>query len=169
VGGIVIFSEDITERKQVEERLREREELFSSIVGQAMDAIALLDRGGRFVEFNTAAHEQLGYSHQEFAAPTVSDIQAEHSPEQIRENIEKVFAQGEAAFDTKHFHRSGDIRNVHPSLRPLSLRGHDYLAAVWTDITERKRSEEALYRSEMYNRDPKQWHLSMVVQPPLGR
>ena len=68
IGGIVVYTELITRRKQVEEKLREREELFASVVGQAMDAVALVDIDGRFVEFNTAAHDGLGYTYEEFAA-----------------------------------------------------------------------------------------------------
>jgi PAS domain S-box-containing protein len=55
---MVGIADDLTERKRVEEALKMREEIFSSIVGQAMVSIALVDgRSGGFVEFNTAAHE----------------------------------------------------------------------------------------------------------------
>lgn len=147
-GGTRLYScRDVTERKLAEEKLREREEMFSSIVSQAMDAIALVDHAGRFVEFNTAAHEGLGYSHEEFAALAIPDIQAEHSPEQIRANMENVLSQGGLVFETRHRHRNGEIRNERVSLRPLHIRGHEYYAAVWTDVTDYKRAEEALRQS----------------------
>jgi PAS domain S-box-containing protein len=139
---------DVTERKQVEEALREREELFSTIVAQAVDAIVLVDPGGRFVEFNTAAHEGLGYAREEFATLTISDIQAEHPPEIIRRNMEQVQASGGLVFETKHRHRNGEIRDERVSIRPLRLRDCEYFATVWTDITEQKRAEAELRESE---------------------
>lgn len=138
--GMLIITRDITERKQAQQRLKEREELFSTIVGQAMDAIVIVDREGRFIEFNTAAHEGLGFSREEFALLSVADIQAQHPPELMRENIKKVFDSGGLVFETTHRHSSGDIRDVRVSLKPLNLGDSGYFAAVWTDITEQKTS-----------------------------
>ncbi len=148
--GVVISFADIGARKHAEEALREREELFSSIVGQAMDSIILIDSELRFVEFNSAAHEGLGYTREEFSTLTIPDIEAEHSVEWIRHNLQQVRALGGLEFETKHRHRNGEIRDVRESLRSLCIRGMEYFAAVWTDITERKRAEEVLLR---VNRD----------------
>lgn len=140
--------QDITERRQMVESLREREELFSNIVGQAADAIALADKAGSFVEFNTAAHEGLGYTREEFADLSLSDIQAEHSPEIIHQYIGQTVSQGKMAFETQHRCRSGEIRDVRVSIKPICIRGQDFLATVWTDITERTQAERAVRRSE---------------------
>jgi PAS domain S-box-containing protein len=78
---------DITARKQAEADLAAREEIFSSIVSQALDAIALVDVAtGAFLEFNRSAHEGLGYTREEFAKLAIVDIQAEHSLEKIGMN-----------------------------------------------------------------------------------
>ncbi|MDR3555054.1 MAG: PAS domain S-box protein [Syntrophobacteraceae bacterium] len=144
----IAVAQDITEHKQAEAALKEREEIFSSLVGQAMDAIALVDADGRFIEFNTAAHEGLGYTREEFAALTVLDIQERPSAESTRRELEQVRAQGGLVFETRHLHRSGEIRDVRLSLKPLTIRGSEFLATVWTDLTERRRMEESLRGSE---------------------
>jgi PAS domain S-box-containing protein len=136
---------DITERRATELALREREELFSSIVGQAMDSIALVDAVTfRFVEFNRAAHEGLGYTRDEFSRLTVMDIQAEHSPALIRANTQEAVDHGGVVFETTHRARDGAIREVRVSLRPLVIRGRPFAAVVWTDVTERNRAEAQL-------------------------
>jgi PAS domain S-box-containing protein len=142
-------SVDIDERKRTDLVLEAREEVFSTIVGQAFDAIVMVeDATGRFIEFNTAAHEGLGYSREEFGHLTIGDIQAEHSPEVIRRNIALIRQHGGLAFESRHRRRDGEIRDVRVSARPLRLQGRDYMAAVWSDITERKQAEAALRASE---------------------
>ena len=117
---------DITERKLAEEALRKREEIFSSIVNQAVDAVVLVDAAtGHFAEFNASAYEGLGYTHEEFAAFGIAAIQAEHSAEQIRENIALIHQRGRHTFENRHRHRDGTLRDVRVSARPLNLQGHE--------------------------------------------
>jgi PAS domain S-box-containing protein len=151
--------------------LQEREELFSSIVGQALDAIILIDLAtGRFPEFNTAAHEGLGYTREEFAALTIHDIQGEHSPDVVRQNIARIQAEGGLVFETTLRHRTGSLRIARVSSRPLSVRGRDYLTAVWTDITERKRVEQALHEASNYHQSLIEASLDpLVTIGPDGR
>jgi two-component system cell cycle sensor histidine kinase/response regulator CckA len=124
-GQRLVFSvcHDVTERKRAVEALREREEIYSNIVGQAMDAIALVDGAtGRFVEFNTAAHEQLGYTREEFAGLSIRDIQADHSPREIAANLDLIRTQGTLAFESRHRRRDGALRDAHVRIRHLRVR-----------------------------------------------
>ncbi len=146
VASDISFALDVMardeERRAAEQALKAREEVFSSIVGQALDSIALFDPAtGRFVEFNEMAHRGLVYTREEFAALGLAGIQAEHSSEVVRGNVERIRDTGSAAFETRHRHRDGEIRSVHVRARQLVLNEHRYIAAVWTDITERKRAE----------------------------
>ncbi len=155
---------DITERKAAEEALRNREEIFSNIVIQAVDAMALFDPvTGRFVEFNRAAHEGLGYTREEFAELGLGGIQAEHSTAEIRENVRRITTEGSATFETRHRHRSGELRDVRVSARKFALRDQDWIAVVWTDITEAKHMQQALQESEAKFR-----RLLQMVPQPLG-
>ncbi len=144
---------DITARKRAVEALQAREEIFSNIVNQAMDAMALLDPGtARFIEFNRAAHEGLGYTREEFAALGIGGIQADHSLAEIGENVRRIMTEGGATFETRHRHRQGGPRDVRVSARKFTLRGQDCIAAVWTDITEAKRLTRELQASEALHR-----------------
>jgi PAS domain S-box-containing protein len=132
---------DVTARKRALAALAEREEIFSKIVSQAVDAITVLDANTlRFVEFNAAAHEGLGYERENFSRLSVREIQAEHEDVQIRRNVEAALAGGTVVFETLHRHRDGSLRNVRVSLRSLNIPDRNYLAAVWTDITAMKRA-----------------------------
>jgi PAS domain-containing protein len=53
---LIVFIDDISQRRAAEQQLRDREELFRSIVTQARDAICLVDPETlAFVEINDAA------------------------------------------------------------------------------------------------------------------
>ena len=125
-----------------ERALREREEIFSGVVEQAADSIAIFELdGGRFVEFNRAAHEGLGYSREEFASLSVSDIRVEYPESHIAGIVENLEERGSLTFAAQHRHQDGSLRDAHVSLRRLPVANHRYVAAVWTDITELKRFE----------------------------
>ncbi len=140
---------DITEQKRTEEEQQARQEIFSAIATQASEAIVLVDSvDGRFIEFNEAAHRDLGYRRDEFETMRLDDIQAEHSPGEIRRNLETIQQRGHVSFETLHRHRDGSIRNVKVSAGRLELRQSAFVAAVWTDITDRVQAEAALRESE---------------------
>lgn len=140
---------DVTARKQIEAALQRREEIYSAIVSQAGDSIVLIDGPtGRFVEFNQAAHESLGYTRDEFAQMTPADIQAQYTPDEVRQHIRHTCEEGSLTFDSRHRRRDGQVVDRRVNLRGLQIQGRPLVAGVWADITERKRAEESLRESQ---------------------
>ena len=132
-------------RRELEETARKREEIFAAIVSQATDSITLIDAETlRFIEFNDAACEGLGYSREEFSDLTVCDLQGEFEPAIVKQMTSEFLEAGAAQFETLRRHKNGSMRNVHVSLKVIRIQGRDYLANIWVDITERKRAEQAL-------------------------
>ncbi len=140
------ITEDISERKRTEDALRQREEIFSAIVNQAADSIVLIDTETlAFAEFNQMAHESLGYTRAEFSALRVSDIQAQLSPEQIRQRMQQSLANSaDIVFETLHRRKDGSLRETEVRSRPIRIHGKQYVSGIWSDITQRKRDEQAL-------------------------
>ncbi|MBI4756825.1 MAG: PAS domain S-box protein [Betaproteobacteria bacterium] len=125
--------------------LQESEQRFRAIVDQAAEGIVLIDVDSqRFVEFNDAACNALGYSRLEFAHLALADVCAGETPEQVRQHLQAVVEQGGASFETRHRRKDGEVRDVHVSNRVLDIRGRRYLTAIWYDITERVLAEEQL-------------------------
>ncbi|MBM4200016.1 MAG: PAS domain S-box protein, partial [Gammaproteobacteria bacterium] len=142
---------DISARKAAESALLESEERFRATFEQAGDGIALIDAETlRFTQFNDAAHQQLGYTREEFAALDLSAIQAQFDRDQIGEKVATILATGKADFESRHRRKDGGIRDVRVTNRVINLRGRRYFAALWSDITERKRAEKALRETAMF-------------------
>lgn len=140
--GVLGIARDITEIHNFQEDLKAREEIFSAIVSQAADAIGLISvNDARFIEFNTRAHEMLGYTHDEFANLTVADIDAIEDRERIIQSFKQIVSAGKYSFETKHKKKSGEILQIRVSASHIRIRGIDYIAAIWSDITESMEAE----------------------------
>jgi PAS domain S-box-containing protein len=139
---------DITERKQVEEALRESEERYRAIFEQAADSIMLIDaESGALAEFNDRAYESLGYTRQEFQKLKVADFEVVESAEEVVRHTEKIIREGADTFETKHRTTGGEIRDVLVSCRALSINKRGFIHGIRRDITERKQAEKALRES----------------------
>jgi PAS domain S-box-containing protein len=162
-GRKVFFSaiRDISERKLMEEALLESEKRYHTLFEQSPDGILLIDTAGKIIEFNETAHRQLGYSREEFAKLSVSDIDPVESPEEIQDRINRLLKEGKVEFDVKHSTKQGEIRDVQIITQPIDLSGKTFSYAIWRDITERKRMEHALQES-------KEKFESLAEGSPLG-
>ncbi|MFO1424079.1 MAG: response regulator [Candidatus Competibacteraceae bacterium] len=152
--GLFGIARDITEQKRAQEALREREELYRTIIDQAGEAIDLVDAETlRFVEVGEAACRMLGYRREEFIGLPLAAIQVDLSEEDVKGLCARVLAAGRASFETRHRHKDGRILDAQVTVRVIRLRGRDYFLGIWRDITEQKRAETALREATMFLRE----------------
>ncbi|MHC4739362.1 MAG: PAS domain-containing sensor histidine kinase, partial [Planctomycetota bacterium] len=143
-GSIGVFR-DITDRKRAEKMLQESEEQYRAIFEQAADSVVLIDaETGMMARFNEKAHENLGYTCDEFQKLKISEFEVVECTDEIAEHISKIIRKGADTFETRHKTKSGRIRNILVSARAISIGGRDYVQAIWRDITNRKKAEEKL-------------------------
>jgi PAS domain S-box-containing protein len=133
-----------TDPKVNNDKLCETESRYRAIFEQSPYGIVIIDSNGKIIEFNEAAHRELGYSRDEFARFSISDIDPFQTPDEIRENMSEVMQNGEARFEVRHLTRDGGTRNVEVITRVVNLSGRKVFQAIWHDITESKRAEERL-------------------------
>ncbi len=130
---------------RTEEELKGQQALLSTMFDQTTDAIVLMDADtGEIVNFNTSAHEQLGYRREEFACLSVADIQADLTDREISQKIPEVLNGRLIHLVTRHRHKSGAPRDADLTLKPVNVAGRTLISAVWRDITEQKQRERDL-------------------------
>ena len=146
---VIHVARDITERKQMETRIREAEKRYRALFDQAPVGILVFDAETAVpVDFNEVAHQQLGYSREEFAKLRVFDYKAVETPDETRARIEKVLQEGRAEFETKHRTKNGEIRDVIATSQAIELSGKKFVLSIYRDVTEAKKIEIALMESE---------------------
>lgn len=141
---ILSLVHDVTTRKQAEEASK----LFRSLLDQSLDAIEIIDPATlRFLDCNQSAYQSLGYTREEFLALTVFDIDPMLDEERLAFTNDEMERTGGAVFESLHRRNDGSVFPVEVSLKLARLE-RVYRLAVVRDITERKRAEEALRKSE---------------------
>ena len=143
--------EDITERKQAEESLREKEQRYRLLFNSGYDAVFVHQGGGagnapgKFIEVNDIACERLGYTREELLQMTPRDISA---PETLADlpGIRAQLAHGEIGVFRRDppLPSAGRRIPVEISTHVFELNGIPTRLSTVRDITERKRPEEAL-------------------------
>jgi len=145
----LIVLSDVTKNKVSEQAIEKEAALRRIMFEQSPDGLLIIDpETKRFLEFNTAAHQQLGYSREEFAQLSIADVEASETVEETAARIAGVFRDGKADFETLQRTKNGEIRNVHVKAQIIDIQGHPRYHCIWRDITESKKSEEALRDSE---------------------
>ena len=145
-----IMSQDITDRKQAEEDLRESENKMRSIFRAAPIGIGLT-ANRVFMELNDRFYEMTGYSSDELIGKNTRIIYpTDEEYEYVdREKYRQITEKQTDTVETRIQRRDGRIINVVMSSTPLDpsdlSTGVTFTAL---DITERKRADEALRESE---------------------
>ena len=141
---------EIVERKRTEDKLRTSEEKFSKAFRSSPDPMSITTfKEGKFIEVNDSFLLVTGYQLEEVIDRTATDLRIWVNPEnslQIREILQKSGVVRNQEYEFRI--RSGEVRVWLLSAEVINLGGELCLLSVMTDITERKKAEEALQESQ---------------------
>ena len=145
---------DIEDRKRAEQALRKSEERWRSVFENSAIGVALTDLNGRFLATNQIYQTIVGYTEEELRAINFLDLTHEDYREANWALITELLDGKRQQFqiEKKYRRKDGSLiwvsNNV--SLVPGTERVPRFVMALSEDITQRKRAEEALQRSESY-------------------
>jgi PAS domain S-box-containing protein len=144
-GGYVnVYARDITERKKVEEALRDSEERFRRISECAFEGIFMHDKG-RIVDANKALAVMSGYELSELIGMNGLDLVAPENRELIAKNLQSEF---DKPFEVMGLRKDGSTVPLEIQSKRVSFRGQQVIVVAVRDITERKRADELIRTSE---------------------
>ena len=151
--GVLIFSEDITGRKQMEATLRESEATIRTLLETAAQAILAVSADGAIVIANRMAEDMFGYQPNDLVGRPLEML----LPPNLRERHRAHRADFESnprprpmgiGVELQGLRKDGSRFPIEVSLSAVeTLRGRLAVSFV-TDITERKRAETALQNRE---------------------
>jgi PAS domain S-box-containing protein len=149
--------QDVTERKKIEDELKESEEKFRKIFYNANDAMFLFKLEGKylgnFLEVNDLACESLGYTREELTCMGPRDIINPDNISRLTMNIENFFKEQKTTFETSHLTKDDKSLPVEINSHLFNVGGEKYILSIARDISERKKAEKALEETERNYRD----------------
>ncbi|QDS94146.1 Sensor protein FixL [Roseimaritima multifibrata] len=151
---IMTTEHDITERKQAEQKLRDREERLRAILNAAVDSIVTIDRQGIIKSINSATERMFGYTQDELIGQNVKILM----PQPYRREHDGYLSRYRETGET---HIIGVGREVagqrkDGSTFPVDLAVSEVenlslFTGIIRDITDRKQAEESLRREHEFS------------------
>src|SRR5258705_12542570 len=145
---------DLEERKRAEDALRKSEERWRCVFENSAIGVALSDLNGRFLATNHVYQTIVGYTEEELRALHFLELTHEDYREANRTLITELLEGKRRQFQIEKKYRRKDGSSIwvsnNVSLVPGTERVPRFIMALSEDITQRKRAEEALRKSESY-------------------
>ncbi len=152
VKAVMGITRDITERKQAEEALREKEEKYCTLVEQTTDVVYEVDRTGKFTYCSPRMQDIFGYSSEEFIGKKPIDLMSPAEQENNTPMFQDTIMSRNSIYlsDIKFPDKRGVIRLIEINGRPFFDEHNNFAGyrGIFRDITERQKAEEALKESE---------------------
>jgi formate hydrogenlyase transcriptional activator len=169
---LMLLAALIEERRSKAKALRESEERHRSLAETATDAILTIDENSTIVFANSAVEKLFGYKPSELVGRRITALMPEslrrHHEEGLRSYLqrgEKGFSWGGVSFPG--LHKSGHEISLEVSLGEYKLGESRFFTGIVRDVSERKRTQEALHESEERLRRTEQFSLVMVTHTDL--
>jgi PAS domain S-box-containing protein len=142
------LTRDLDEARNLTEATRQSEQTHRLLFEKSPLPMWVIDRASlQFLAVNDAAVRNYGYSRAEFLEMTLRDV---NPPEDVPELLAYLAAkpsEQHATVTKRHRKKDDTVIDVEITAHDIAFGEWKALLAVMTDVTERKRSEEALRRS----------------------
>lgn len=139
---------DITGRKKTEEQLIKEKEFSETAINSLPGIFYLIDETGRFLLWNENFQKVSKYSDEEIKHLHPTDFFFPDEKQLIIDKIGEVFEKGETFIEAKFVSKDGTHAPYLFTGKKISFQQINCLIGMGMDMTERKKTEEALRYSE---------------------
>ncbi len=146
IGGILLFSEVITERKRAEEALRESERQMRSLVNSLDDIVFEFDDQGTYLNVWTGDESLLTRPKSELFGRSIIEILGEENGRRFDDAVKRVLASGQSESIEYFLDVIGGQCWFLASISPVVIPGHPLrtVSMLIRNVTERKQAEEKI-------------------------
>jgi len=145
LAGLASFT-DITERKEMEEAINLQRAYFQQLFHNSPDAILMTDTNSKVIQVNRGFEVLFGYSNEEAKGQSLTElIVPEVGVQEASDSFQRI--SGGEIIRKESVRRRKDGSLVDVSVLAYPIRSNDKLVGlygIYSDITERKRAEEAI-------------------------
>ena len=146
-----ITVQDITERKRAEEKIKDSEERLKILFDYAPDAYYITDLKGNFIDGNKAAERLIGYKKEELIGKSflklkllsITDI-----PKAAKTLAKNIIGKPTGPDEFILNRKDNSKVTVEISTYPVKIKGRTLVLGIARDISERKKAEEILWKSQ---------------------
>ena len=136
--------QDITQRRQAEAQLAEKEAQYRSIFEATRDALIITHPDGHIVEANPAACEMYGYGYDELVNQSLADLVQPEYEALFSETIEKVRRGEQYSVQATDRRKDGSPFHVEVLVSNFAYGGQPHILSVIRDVSERVRARQLL-------------------------
>jgi PAS domain S-box-containing protein len=159
IGGIIISTDNITERKNAEDEVRQSEDRLRMVTENARVGLVMINRERRYTFANGAYYEILGLPTANILGCRVPEVLQPVYEEQIRPHLDRAFAGERVSYELKRPAR-GEERFFAVKYEPMKADGIvSRVVVVITDITEQKRAAGEIQKQLD---ELRRWHEVMI-------
>lgn len=144
--------QDITERKTMENALRQSNEKYTTLIEHASDAIIITTLDGKIVECNTRGEHLLGYSRQEFSNLSTIDIHPKNEHRSLFLFYKQIGLRSIAQYDGHIITKSGNVIPIEITGSIIEYHGMKVVVKIYRDISQRKNIEKLRVENERRHR-----------------
>ena len=152
ISYFISTQHDITERKTMEDTLRESEEKFRNLFESIQDPVGVfVGREGRLIDYNTAFTKLSGYTDEELKDKIFLDFVHPDDHALVLERYRTKYSEEELplVYEIRAVNKKGEIIPLEISVSTYKKKGRVIgIEIIHRDITERKRLQENLLKSE---------------------
>jgi len=146
---VIAILRDISERKVAEKTLRESEERFRKIFDNSKEGILIEDGNGSIVDANRPVCDMLGYTKEELCARTIRDIVSLELRVRLPKKYPPEWLKDGKYIETIIVCKDGTDMPVEMGNSLVEIGGEKRIINIVREISERKRTEERLRKSEL--------------------
>jgi len=135
---------DIDAKKTAQERINAANRLFSDMFKNHKAIMLLVNpKDGGIVDANKSAQEFYGYTHKEFIALNINELNTA-SPQEVQERVNEAAQNRSKRFTFEHRKKSGELVTIETNTSLIETETQELLFSIITDVTQEKKQEKRL-------------------------